>query len=102
MTEPTEEPIDQSEVIDQIVVLMEELAFENRTEDHVRDLYGVHMQLSRAVGDRMGELSEQAKKGADILPGERPISENGGMGQGQNGAAHDPEPSGAPERPDAV
>ena len=55
-----------SEIIDQIVVLMEELANDkespDRSGDKVRDLYGVHLGLSRAVGDRMGELDIEAKK----------------------------------------
>ncbi len=62
MTEPTDqELIDHSEVIGQIVVLMEELAYENKTDDPVRDLYGVHLTLGRAVSDRMAELNQAAK-----------------------------------------
>ena len=62
MTEPTDqELVDHSEVIDQMVVLMEELAYENRTDDPVRDLYGVHLALGRAVSDRMAELNQEAK-----------------------------------------
>jgi len=58
------------EVITEIVILMEELSKEVKTGDTVRDLYSVHMNLSRAVGERMRELQEDQKsaKVGELIP----------------------------------
>lgn len=55
------------EIIDQMVVLMEELADDepDKSDDPVRNLYGVHLVLGRAVGDRMHELNVAKKQRAE-------------------------------------
>lgn len=52
------------ELIDQIVVLMEEMAADYKTSgDPVRDLYSVYRDTAAVVGDRMGTLAIVAKEG---------------------------------------